>query len=228
MTRLDYDLSFVAHVNDEKLKTPAGNLLVLPNKRMADRMAIEWQKIRNKESKYQSNLLKYANTALDHVASSPEAVADAWLGYVETDLLLYRASEPVDLVIEQNKAWRPALSWAEEKFGEQFILLTGITHKPQSPTLLKKMREHAASFDAFSLCALAQGGGLLGSSILALALVERAIDAETAYKASLCDELFQSRLWGEPEEMVERRQSFRRELDDLAEFIQLLVPQTPE
>lgn len=226
--RLEYDLPFAAHSEGETLKTPAGNLLVMPNKHMADRIAAEWQRVHTKNSKYQSDLLKYANTTLDHVAKSRDSVVEGWLGYVETDPLFYRADEPADLVRAQTLAWRPVLDWVEQLTGEQITIIPGLESRPQSQALLEKLRHHASCYDDFRLCALAQGGGLLGSSLLALALVEGAVDAEAAYAAALCEELFQSRKWGEPEELVQRRQHFRQEIDSLVEFIRLSGAQTPE
>jgi chaperone required for assembly of F1-ATPase len=226
--RLEYNLNLAAHIDGEILKTPAGNLLVMPNKRMADRIAAEWQRVHTKNSKYQSDLLKYANTTLDHVAKSRDSVVEGWLGYVATDMLFYRADEPADLVRAQTLAWRPVLGWVEQLTGEQITTIPGLAPRPQSPALLEKLRHHASCYDDFRLCALAQGGGLLGSSLLALALVEGVVDAEAAYAAALCEELFQSQKWGEPEDLAQRRQHFRQEIDNLVEFIRLSGVQTPE
>ncbi len=226
--RLDYNLNLAAHLDGEMLKTPAGNLLVMPNKHMADRIAAEWQRVHTKNSKYQSDLLKYANTTLDHVARSRDSVVEGWLAYVATDMLFYRVEEPADLVRAQTLAWRPVLDWVEQLTGEQITIIPGLAPRPQSSALLEKLRHHASRYDDFRLCALAQGGGLLGSSLLALALVEGAVDAEAAYAAALCEELFQSRKWGEPEDLAQRRQHFRQEIDNLAEFIRLSGTQTPE
>ncbi len=226
--RLDYNLPFAAHNEGETLKTPAGNLLVFPNKHMAERVAAEWQRVHTKNSKYHSDLLKYANTTLYHVAQSRESVVEGWLGYVETDPLFYRAAEPADLVRTQNLAWRPVLNWVEQLTGEQVTIIPGLAPRPQSPVLLEKLRHHASRYDDFRLCALAQGGGLLGSSLLALALVEGVVNAEVAYAAALCEELFQSQKWGEPEELTASRRRFRQEIDNLLEFIQLSGAQTQE
>ncbi|TIO37375.1 MAG: ATPase, partial [Mesorhizobium sp.] len=62
-------------------------------------------------------VMRLANTALDGVASDPQAVLEDVLRFASSDLLCYRADGPQGLVDRQNRLWDPVLDWARSNLG---------------------------------------------------------------------------------------------------------------
>ena len=60
------------------------------------------------------------------------------------------------------------------------------------------------------------------SAAIALALVERYLDAEAAWHASQLDETFQIEQWGEDYEAAARRVALKRDIEATARFMELL------
>ncbi len=72
------------------------------------------------------------------------------------------------------------------------------------------------------LAALHLATAACGSLVIALALVEGRIDAETAFAASQLDESFQIEFWGEDAEQAQRRQALAADIGAAAQFLALL------
>ena len=67
---------------------------------------------------------------------------------------------------------------------------------PQPPASLEALRAAITPLNKWHLTALAFANGLAGSAIVALALVHRQIDGETAFKAIRVEENWQAARWG--------------------------------
>ena len=80
-----------------------------------------------------------------------------------------------------------------------------------------------AELDDFTLIALQSATAACGSLVIALALLERRIDAQEAFAASQLDETFQIEAWGEDPEQAERRHALSTEIAAAARFISLLA-----
>ena len=71
-----------------------------------------------------------------------------------SDLILYRAVEPPDLVDAEERAWDPLVDWAGEALGVRLRPRTGIVHVAQDQSSLNAFGDHLAGFDALELAAL--------------------------------------------------------------------------
>jgi len=166
-------------------------------------------------------LTRIAATALDRVAPEPAATVIALSRYAETDLLCYRAEQPPELAARQHALWQPHLDWAAQALDAPLSVTRGIMPLSQDASALAALSRALARLDAFQLAAAGLAIGALGSLVLGLALVHGRLDAAAATEASLVDEHFQARLWGEDSEAAARRARIAEEVALAARFLGL-------
>src|SRR5215471_11548182 len=94
------------------VRTPARNALAAPNVALAEAIAEEWRRQDEVIDPGQMPLTRLANTIIDGVARSAEAVTAEIEKYLATDLLFYRAEGPPRLTARQHEFWDPVLAWA--------------------------------------------------------------------------------------------------------------------
>ncbi|OYX90082.1 MAG: ATPase, partial [Caulobacter sp. 35-67-4] len=134
------------------------------------------------------------------IAETRAAVAAEVAAYAGSDLLCYRAEHPTPLVERQTREWQPVLDWAGRTLGVSFAPVTGIIHTPQPPQTLIAVEALALSLDDFSLAGVAYAAGLLGSTVLALALRAGEMSGQQALDLSRLEETFQADIWGQDDE----------------------------
>jgi chaperone required for assembly of F1-ATPase len=93
------------------------------------------------------------------------------------------------------------MDWAASTHGVQLITTFDAMAIAQPAASLIALRSAITPLDNWHLTALAFANGLAGSAIVALALVHRQIDGETAFKAIRVEENWQAARWGaDPDE----------------------------
>lgn len=194
---------FFVRLDAHELKTPAKNPLILPTAELAQQVADEWQAQDTEIDSYKMPTMRLVSTALDRVAEVPQETAQAFAAYGMSDLLCYRAENPEKLVERQAAAWDPLLDWAQGRFDMSFEVTQGILPINQ-PADNEARLVSIAGDDVFRLTGLAHLAATLGSAILAIALDEAYIDADSAYELAFLDDLFQIDEWGADEEAVAR------------------------
>ncbi len=204
------------------VKTPAKATLLLPNAALAEAVAEEWRAQGESIDPRSMPLTGLANAAIDRVAPDPAHFAAGLVAFGESELLCYRAEEPFALVARQNQDWNPILGWAQARYDVSFTLVRGIMHLPQPPETLARLGAAVSTCDAFTLAALNPLVTISGSLVIALALVERHLDAETAFAAAHLDELWQAEQWGDDDFALDARAAHQRDFDAAAQFLGLL------
>lgn len=164
------DAGYGVELDDRLLQTPARRALVLPTRALAQAIAAEWNAVEAEIRPEALPLTRAANSAADRVAPHPEPVVDAIAAYGGSDLLCYRAEEPLALVQRQAAAWNPWLDWSGRVLGAPLLAVVGIMHHPQPAESLARLRAHVADSDAFGLTALHDLVSLSGSLVLGLAV----------------------------------------------------------
>lgn len=217
------DGGYAIRLDDRPLKTPGKSPFVTPTTAAAQIVADEWQA----QEKYilfpQMPATRHAFTAIDRVSQARLEVAQEVARYAGSDLLCYHADEPPTLAARQAASWGPIIDWAEADLGLKFIRTAGIAHQTQPPQTLLRIEALALDLDDFRLAALAFGGALFGSSILALALEKGRISGDEAYELSRLDETFQEEQWGLDAEASERAENLRAEALLLERWLQALT-----
>ncbi len=195
---------FAVQLDGRTPKSPAKSPLILPTLALGELVAAEWEA---QEKVIDSTVMpatRLAFTAIDRISETRAEVAKEVAAYAGSDLLCYRAEHPTPLVERQARRWQPLLDWAEQSLGVAFTPVTGIIHTPQPVQTLDAIEAHALALDDFSLAGVAYAAGLLGSTVLALAVRAGHIDGQHALDLSRLEEIFQAETWGQDEEARRR------------------------
>lgn len=210
----------VAVILDGKtVKTPARRLLVLPNESIAKAVAREWAAQGETIDPDTMPLMRLAATAIDRVSDNRAAVVDEIAAYGETDLVCYRTAEPDDLKARQAENWQPLLDWCADQLGARLAITEGVIAAPQESYAIAALRRAVDGYDSMSLAALHSIATATSSLVIALALAEGHMDAETSWRVSRVDESFQAEHWGVDEETLAQAGRLRATLFAAARFL---------
>lgn len=209
-------------LDGKPVRTPGRVPLILATPALAEAVADEWRAVDGDIDPRAMPLTGLANAAIDRIAPDPAGFARGLAAYAESDLLCYRADSPAELVARQAAAWDPLLDWARAAYDVDFVVTTGIMHQAQPPETLTRLQGAIASRDPFELAALSPVVTISGSLIGALALVERAADAEAVWLAAELDAEWQAEQWGADDLAIPARQARRRDYDAGVRLLDLL------
>lgn len=197
---VEVETGFSVSLDARPVKTPAKRLLSTPTRSLAEAVAQEW---RAQEDVIDPNTMPFTrsvNSALDKVAQQHAEVAEMLAAYGDSDLLCYRADAPAELVARQAAEWDPMLVWARDTLGAALEPRVGVMHVPQDAVSLKRLSDLTHDLNPFELAAFHDLVSLSGSLILAFAAIHDVNDAETIWKCSRLDEIWQAEQWGEDDE----------------------------
>jgi chaperone required for assembly of F1-ATPase len=204
---------FAVHLDGRPVRTPGKALLILPTEKAAALVAAEFAEQAETINPTSMPVYRLVNTAIDGVASDPQAVLEDILRFSASDLLCYRAGYPDALVQRQSDAWDPVIDWAGSKLGARFVLAEGVMHVEQPRQTIGAIGAHLSQrTEPLKLSALHLMTNLTGSALLALAVEFGELDAEAAWNAAHVDEDWQIEQWGHDAEEVARRASRKRDM----------------
>ena len=217
------DGGFGVTLDSRNLRTPKAERMLLPTRAAAEQVAEEWAAQGETIEMATMHATRLANTAIETIGSTREAVADQIAHYAGSDLVCYFAEAPVELVRRQQAAWGPVLARAEAEEDLEFERCEGIQHREQPAATLAKVREIALALDDFALAGLAVGTALFGSAVLGIALLRGWISGEAAFELSRLDEAFQEEKWGIDAEAAERTARLEVEAATLERWFRALA-----
>lgn len=196
---------FAVLLDGRPTRTPARNHLAVPDRRLAEALAAEWDAQSAEIDPARMPLTRLVNSAIDRVSAEMEAVRDDIVRHAGSDLLLYRAEGPDSLAEREERLWGPVLAASEAALGTRFVLAGGIAHVAQDPATLAAVGRALAGYDALALAALHSMTTLTGSALIALAVARGEITAEQAWTAAHADEDWQADRWGRDEDAAAER-----------------------
>ncbi|MDO6727735.1 ATP12 family protein [Cognatishimia sp. 1_MG-2023] len=203
------------------LKTPAKTPVVVPTQALAEAIAQEWQAQGEQVDPMTMPVTRTANSALDKVALQKAEVADMLADYGGTDLLSYRATEPVELIERQAKTWDPILEWAATELGARLTATQGVMFHAQDEAALQALKTRVHALSNFELAAFHDLVSLSGSLVLGFAAILEYSPIETLWEYSRVDELWQEELWGFDEEAHALAETKRAAFIHAARFYKL-------
>ncbi len=209
-------------LDGKALRTPGKLPLVVPTESLAQAIAAEWNDAPESFDPRSMAMTGLANAAIEIVAPDAASFAEGLARYGEADLFCYRAEGPARLVERQAAAWDPLLAWARRRFDLDFAITQAITHVPQPAGTAERLGHAVAALDAFRLAALSPLVTIGGSLVAALAVIEEAVEVETAWDAVSVDERWQIETWGDDAEAVSALEGRRRDWMAAARFLELL------
>ncbi|HEX5237437.1 MAG TPA: ATP12 family protein [Sphingomicrobium sp.] len=204
------------------VRTPARAPLVVATEALAEAIAEEWRLEGEEIDPRAMPLTGLANAAIDRVAPHREAFAAGVARYAEADLACYRAEGPPALVRWQQESWDALLTWARRRYDIDFCTTSGLTHVDQPRATVERLSHAVAALDPFRLAGLSPLVTIGGSLLAALAVLERAITAETAWASVSIDERWQLEQWGADAEAQKALENRGRDFLAAARFLDLL------
>jgi chaperone required for assembly of F1-ATPase len=204
------------------VKTPGKRVLVVPSAALAAAIAAEWEAQQGEIRPETMPLTRLAGATIDRSSTARDAVVRQVAHYAGTDLVCYRAAHPPALAARQQMVWQPLVDWASERYDAPLTVTTGVIPASQPAASLAAFASAVAGYDDFALTALHTATTAGGSLVIALALLERRLDAGEAFAASQLDESFQIEAWGEDGEQAKRRVALAAEIAAAAQLISLL------
>ncbi|MEP2474771.1 ATP12 family protein [Roseobacter sp.] len=187
---------FAITLDGRAVKTPAKRALTVPTRPLADAVAAEWDAQDDAIDPQAMPFTRTANAALDKVTVQHAEVAEMLAAYGDSDLLCYRAEQPVELVARQAQHWDPILDWAEMQLDARLAARSGVMHVPQDAAALARLSARVQALPVFQLTAFHDLVSLSGSLILGFAAAQDLYDIARIWDISRLDEIWQSEQWG--------------------------------
>ena len=216
------DGGFGIRLDKRPVKTPAREALLLPTQAAADAIAEEWRSTGETVDPRAMPLTGLANAAIDRVGPDPKAFAEGLARYAEADLACYRAEGPRGLVARQEEQWGALLGWARRRYDVDFVTTSGLMHVPQPEATVERLRHAIIALDPFRLAGLSPLVTIGGSLLAALAVLEKALTPDEAWRAVSIDERWQLEQWGADAEAEAALENRQRDFFAAARFLDLL------
>jgi chaperone required for assembly of F1-ATPase len=216
---------YAIQLDGKPVKTPLGQELVAPTKLLAEAIVLEWAAQEEKVKPDTMPLTQILTTAIDKIRDR-EAITQACMRYLDTDLVCYWAKEPEALAKKQKENWGRWVKWFDEHFEIPLFTTNKIEALKQDPEAHKRVWNYIEALDDYYFTIVHIMTSLSGSLILALAFSEDDITPEEIFDASYLEELYRGELYNEdvhgaaPNEEAER-EAFKREAAAAREFLEL-------
>uniref|UniRef100_A0A131YJY7 ATP synthase mitochondrial F1 complex assembly factor 2 n=1 Tax=Rhipicephalus appendiculatus TaxID=34631 RepID=A0A131YJY7_RHIAP len=191
---------FEVCLDQRKIKTPLGKLLLIPNEALAVAVATEWDCQQKEINPHEMHLTGLCNTVLDNPSKkTKEDMASDILEFLESDTLCYRMDEPDDLVVLQKEQWDPLLRWYEERFGVRLEAKSDLTVSKLPQEVCDVMSKHLMSYSLWGLTGIQYGTESLKSLVLFQAALAQHLSVEQAVMLGRLESEFQTSRWGSVE-----------------------------
>jgi chaperone required for assembly of F1-ATPase len=217
-----FEGGFAVGLDGRVPRTPGMKHVVVPSAAVAEAMAAEWAAQRESIDPQTMPLVRLVNSAVEAGDEAMPALRAEIVKYAGNDLMLYRADAPEALVRRQEQVWDDVLVKLARRFGLSFQPTIGIVHQSQPPATLAKIGRALEAEPLLPLTAMNAVTSITGSGLLALALRHGLLAPDEVWVAAHVDEDHNISLWGEVEEITERRAKRRKEFDAAVQLQELM------
>lgn len=219
---VDYDADgHFVRLDGRELKTPGKQPIRVPHAAIAAQIKAEWgavpQAIDGDIDPTVMPVTRLANVASEGVSQRRDELIAEARKYAGSDLLSYRAPDPQDFVARQAAAWNPWLDWARAR-GVALETTDAIRAIEQDPTSLDAVADYATPLSDFALTLFVHLVAVYGSAVLAMAVIDGALDPAEAFDLSRIDELYRTEIWGVDEDDERVRLALRTETETLGKL----------
>ena len=160
-------------------------------------------------------------TAIDRAESQKAELIAKMQHYIMNDLLCYRESKDTKLQEYQNKNWNQWLLWSKKEYNFDLKTTNGVMPINQDENNKNLLLKIILPMDIWRFSVFVKATTLTGSAILALAFVNKQLEAEELFSLCFLDELYQIKRWGEDEEALQKRSAIKNELFSISDFLRL-------
>ena len=196
--------------------------LKFSNYNIAKETALEWD-ISEKEINTE-NMVFYGliSTAIDKINHDKVLYIENILGFINTDLICYRADGPNELVDLQNSSWNPIISFIKKYIDVELKFFKGVMPSKQSSEIFVRLKTLINSFSDIEISALHRMTNLTGSIFISICILKGDVLKNEAFELSFLDELWQAKNWGVEEESLDKRDKIAKELNRKISFVELI------
>lgn len=212
------DDGFCVELDGRPLKTPGKQLLFVRSENIAELIAAEWEAQIETIKPETMPITRLVNVAIELTPNNRDKLAQEARNYAETDLLCYRAENPLELAERQAAAWDPVLKWARERDIDLETTQT-VLAIPQSNASLDAVATYALTLADIELTLFVHLTAVFGSAILSLAVMQGFLSGSQAFELSRLDNLYQIEQWGEDEDAAEIAANLAQEVAALCQIV---------
>ena len=214
--------SFEILLDKRILKTPMQKDLIFSNYKIAKETSLEWD-IDEKEINTE-NMVFYGliSTAIDKISNDKVSYIENVLGFINTDLICYRADGPNELVDLQNSSWNPIISFIKKYIDVELKFFIGVMPSKQSLQIFNRLKTLINSFSDIEISALHRMTNLTGSIFISICILKGDVFKNEAFELSFLDELYQAKNWGIEQESLDKRDKIAKELNRIISFVELI------
>lgn len=188
---------WLIELDSKPVRTPAGTMLRAPAEPLATLIAQEWMAQVTDILPDTMPLTQLLVTMIDRIERERPVIQDTVLGYLDTDLLCYRISEPEDLARKEEAARDPWRRWFEKKYNCALCVTTGLAALRQEEKAHAQARTAVLNLDMARFTVLQMITAITGSLVLALAFVVGAADEDDVARALYVEEDHKSEIYNE-------------------------------
>ncbi len=208
-------------LDDKPALTPVGNVLTHSSTVLMRNVCYEWS-IQEKNIDFQSMpLTRLLISTLDCTEAEIIGLKKNIVNYAEGDTLRYHAPEDSALCKTQKDLWRPWLEWAVRHFPADWTVAHGIMPLSESAGVVDSVTAWLEQRSSENLIALYAASQMLGSFIMAAALVLDACSPMQAMECAWLERDHQMQTWGEEKELRHARDAALVEMEAIHRFIRL-------
>lgn len=220
-------VKITVQIAGKALLTPEKKEMTVSSQALANAIAEEWKNVDPSSvirhpSSATMPLTSLACTAIDRIEPQKDAIIEALMTYVDTDTLSYRSTGSKTLADRQSEQWDPIISWMSKKFGAIWQITTGIMALEQPAEMHDGIRRLLMQKSSAEIAAVSVMASVFSSLVLALAVLEKQLDAARAFALSRLEEESQAEAWGRDEEAEKRAAKMQAEILDAERFLRLL------
>lgn len=214
-------------LDSKPVKTPARNLLETPHQGLANAILQEWNGQGERIMLSEMPLTQLLSTRIDRVGTEREAMTEALMKYLDTDLICYPAALPPEMAAAQQAAWDPWILWFEREFGSRLETTTDLKALKQPAAAHEALLEYIEGLDDDHFTVLQVVTPLCGSVVLGAAFVQRALNPQQAFTCARVEENYKAGLYDEktygPDPAQEKKDKAEMaDLEACAKFLDLL------
>ncbi|KAF2075950.1 hypothetical protein CYY_002753 [Polysphondylium violaceum] len=183
-------------IDNRPIKTPMGNVIVLPAKEIAMAIAAEWI---NQGKYILPSRLPITQTIISCLDIFPEGrkkMIGEFITHLSSDPVAYRDDEDMELKALQDQYFNPIIEWGSKYYGVPFFISTGLKVSDHPPKLLKAIEKHLNLLSNMELVCLQLIAQSSKSFLITLALYYGQIKLDSLYKMVAMEEDLQSQTWG--------------------------------
>lgn len=179
---------WVVTLDGKPVQTPAKNLMAVPTRALAQRIAAEWNEQGESVNLESMPVFRLANTAIDQTLKHKARFASEVIRIGRDDLISHRIAHPQELADAEAKAWDPYIRFVETTYGIRLKVGVGRYHIEQEFESFYRLEERLTAGGHFLLTGVHNLATLSGSALIALGVAEGFRSPAEAWQAVVVEE----------------------------------------